>query len=162
MKTLRTEYLIKKGVFSISPEFKYLLVSIYEAIDLVKWPNGNSKFIINPGKNSNGVKPIKENCVSYLKEKGWELEKPMDLGSRISPGPMDAVFSFTNYGNFAFEWETGNISSSHRALNKIALGLIKKTLSGGILIVPSRELYYHLTDRIGNYSELEPYFPVWK
>ena len=27
--------------------------------------------------------------------------------------------------------------------------------------VPSRKLYHFLTDRIGNVSELEPYFPLW-
>jgi hypothetical protein len=135
---------------------------IYNAIDSVKWPDDSSTFIINPGKNSNGVKPIKERCVSFLKQNGWELEKPMNLGSRISPGPIDAVLNISNYGYFAFEWETGNISSSHRALNKMALGLISKTLAGGILAIPSRELYYHLTDRIGNFAELEPYFPIWK
>jgi len=146
----------------MSSAFKSILDTIYEAIDFVKWPDGNSKFFINPGKNTNGVKPIKERCVCFLRNKGWELEKPMDLGSRISPGPIDAVLSIPHYYDFAFEWETGNISSSHRALNKMALGLITKALSGGILVVPSRELYYHLTDRIGNYAELEPYFPMWK
>ena len=34
-------------------------------------------------------------------------------------------------------------------------------LIGGVLIVPSRELYQYLTDRVGNYPELEPYFDVW-
>jgi hypothetical protein len=63
---------------------------------------------------------------------------------------------------FAVEWETGNISSSHRALNKMAVGLIEKVIEGGILILPSRDMYYFLTDRVGNFSELEPYFPVWK
>jgi hypothetical protein len=63
---------------------------------------------------------------------------------------------------FAIEWETGNISSSHRALNKMAVGLLDGMLVGGILILPSRDMYRYLTDRIGNYAEIEPYFPVWK
>jgi hypothetical protein len=63
---------------------------------------------------------------------------------------------------FAFEWETGNISSSHRALNKIAMGLLEKRLVGGALVLPSRELYKYLTDRIGNFAEIEPYFPLWR
>jgi hypothetical protein len=149
-------------MFSKSRIYNETLSVIYNAINSVKWPDDNSTFTINPGKNSNGVKPIKERCISFLEQNGWELEKPMDLGSRISPGPIDPVLTISKYGHFAFEWETGNISSSHRALNKIALGLISKTLAGGILVVPSRELYYHLTDRIGNFAELEPYFPVWK
>ncbi len=62
---------------------------------------------------------------------------------------------------FCVEWETGNISSSHRSINKMALGILKKTLIGGALIVPTRKMYQYLTDRIGNIQELEPYFPLW-
>lgn len=162
MKTLRTEFLIKKGPFIDSSEYELVFKTIYKAIDSVKWPDDSRKFTIHFGKNANGVKPIKQRCVSYLKQQDWELEKDMDLGSRIAPGPVDAVLSIEKFGDFAFEWETGNISSSHRALNKMALGLITKALIGGVLVVPSRNLYYHLTDRIGNFSEIEPYFPIWK
>ena len=62
---------------------------------------------------------------------------------------------------FAVEWETGNISTSHRAINKIALGILQGKLVGGALVLPSGELYPFLTDRIGNFPEIEPYFPVW-
>jgi hypothetical protein len=47
-------------------------------------------------------------------------------------------------------------------MNKIALGIIKGVLVGGLLIVPTREMYRYLTDRIGNFKELEPYFPMWR
>ena len=60
------------------------------------------------------------------------------------------------------EWETGNISSSHRALNKMALGLHKGKIAAGILVVPSRRLYVYLTDRIGNIDELVPYLGLWR
>jgi hypothetical protein len=80
MKILRTEYLINHGDFSNSKACALVLKTIHEAIDSVKWPPQNSSFVINPGKNTNGVKPIKEHCVAYLKQKGWELEKPMNLG----------------------------------------------------------------------------------
>lgn len=60
------------------------------------------------------------------------------------------------------EWETGNISSSHRALNKMALGLLKGKLAAGVLIVPSRRLYKYLTDRVGNIDEIAPYFDLWR
>ena len=76
------------------------------------------------------------------------------------PGKIDAVLE-TKFGVIALEWETGNISSSHRALNKMALGLLKGILFCGILVVPSRDLYRYLTDRIGNFSELEPYLELW-
>jgi hypothetical protein len=60
------------------------------------------------------------------------------------------------------EWETGNISSSHRALNKMCLGILKGVLIGGVLILPTRKMYGYLTDRVGNFSEIEPYFPFWR
>lgn len=63
---------------------------------------------------------------------------------------------------FAVEWETGNISSSHRAISRIALGMLEDRIAGGILVVPSGSLYRYLTDRVGNYRELEPYFPLWR
>ena len=63
---------------------------------------------------------------------------------------------------FCVEWETGNVSSSHRAINKMALGILKKILIGGALIVPTREMYQYLTDRVGNFPEIEPYFPLWR
>ncbi len=31
-----------------------------------------------------------------------------------------------------------------------------------MLIIPSRKLYNWLTDRIGNFLEIEPYFPLWR
>lgn len=63
---------------------------------------------------------------------------------------------------FVTEWETGNISSSHRSVNKMALAMLKKRLSGGVLVLPTRPLYRFLTDRIGNYEEIEPYFDLWR
>jgi hypothetical protein len=63
---------------------------------------------------------------------------------------------------FCVEWETGNISSSHRALNKMSLGILEKVLIGGALIVPTRAMYKYLTDRVGNLQELEPYFLFWR
>lgn len=93
--------------------------------------------------------------------RGWETEKRIDIATRKAPGKLDAVYE-SQRGFFALEWETGNISSSHRALNKMALGLIKGSLLGGILVVPSRNLYQYLTDRIGNFDELEPYLDLWQ
>lgn len=96
-----------------------------------------------------------------LAAKGWRLEHPFDVGAGRRPGKFDAVFE-TKAGPFAFEWETGNISSSHRALNKMALGIIQEKLIGGTLVVPTRALYQYLTDRVGNYAELVPYFELWR
>jgi len=86
---------------------------------------------------------------------------PLDIATVRRLGKLDAVLD-TPYGKAGVEWETGNISSSHRALNKMALGLKKKVLIAGILVVPSRELYQYLTDRVGNFAELEPYLELWQ
>jgi hypothetical protein len=96
-----------------------------------------------------------------LVKQGWKTEVALDIATVVKPGKLDAVLQ-TRYGPVALEWETGNISSSHRALNKMALGLLKEVLAAGMLVVPTRELYQYLTDRVGNWSELEPYLDLWK
>lgn len=162
MKILRTKALISKGPFVQTAEFKTILDDIHDAIKKVTWPPESQKFTLNPVKQGNGVKPIKINCMLHLEERGWLLEHRMALGSRVKPGPIDSVLEFDNGQYFAVEWETGNISSSHRAINKLAIGLLENILVGGILILPSRKMYKYLTDRIGNYAEIAPYFPVWE
>lgn len=162
MKIIKIEYLINKGDFANSPQMTSLLEEIKQAIHSVKHPANSEEFHIYPEQKGNGVKPIKESCMRFLQNEGWRLEVRMSLGSRINPGPIDAVKTVGTEMNFAVEWETGNISSSHRALNKLGIGLLDNKLIGGFLILPSRKLYFYLTDRIGNYAEIEPYFPIWK
>lgn len=109
----------------------------------------------------NGVKPIKIPCLRELRRRGWEVESlPMLATSVLGTGDLDAV-KRTAEGYVAFEWETGNISSSHRALNKLCLGMHQLDLLAGFLVVPSNNLAPYLTDRIGNIGELRPYFPLW-
>jgi hypothetical protein len=36
------------------------------------------------------------------------------------------------------------------------------SIATGTLIVPSRKLYKYLTDRVGNFQELEPYLAFWR
>lgn len=162
MKILKTEFLIQKGSFALSSELETILEQVRNAIRSVTWPQGSDRFILYPVKMANGVVPIKKNCMCYLVREGWAIEYRMSIASRLKPGPIDAVKKLIDGRWFAVEWETGNISSSHRALNKMAVGLLDGKLAGGVLILPSREMYRYLTDRIGNYAEIEPYFPVWK
>lgn len=162
MKIIKTEYLIKKGAFSSSKEFENILSETYDAIQSITWPDGSDNFTLFPKKKANGVVPIKKNFVKYLENKGWESEYRMKIASRLRPGPVDAVKFLPENRYFAVEWETGNISSSHRALNKMAIGLLDDVIEGGILILPSRDMYQYLTDRVGNFAEIEPYFNVWK
>lgn len=82
-------------------------------------------------------------------------------GKGSKPGNIDAAKLFPE-GLVVVEWETGNISSSHRAINKMALGLVTKKCVAGILVVPNMKLARYLTDRIGNIEEIRPYIPLWK
>lgn len=161
MKIVRKEVLKNQGDISSSQEFDIAVQEIADAISKVVWPLHSPSFSINPTKKGNGVKPIKNECMNYLEQKGWNLETRVKVKDGMSAGPIDATKTIDGK-LFAFEWETGNISSSHRALNKIALGMLEKTLSGGVLILPSREMYKYLTDRVGNYQEIAPYFQVMK
>lgn len=166
MKIVHTELLLDVGGFSESPEWKVIRTQVTEAIRLVQWPPNSGSFTLHDeaGKargQGNGVKPIKTACMMHLRSKGWELEAQLNVATLKRPGRIDAARGVGSRF-FCVEWETGNISSSHRALNKIALGIIKKVLIGGVLIVPTREMYHYLTDRVGNFLELEPYFPLWR
>lgn len=143
---------------------------IGDAIAAIVWPPGNDQFVIHPqsGKKrgqGNGVKPIKDAFVKILESRGWTPEsrfRAIPGASRI-PGKFDAGLDLSEHHlpPFVVEWETGNISSSHRAVNKIGLGLQDKTVCGGILVVPTRKLYRFLTDRVGNFEELSSYFRFW-
>lgn len=78
-----------------------------------------------------------------------------------SVGDFDFWFRTKSGFRTVVEWETGNISSSHRSLNKLCLALMGGIVDAGVLVVPSKFLYPHLTDRIGNVRELQPYFYFW-
>jgi hypothetical protein len=166
VKIVQEETLLSCGKYAASKEWKKTRESLYKAIREVDWPRGSGTFTIYPelGKGrgqGNGVTPIKLGLMAELKQQGWKLEQPLDIAILKRPGKLDAVL-YTDYGPVALEWETGNISSSHRALNKMALGMLKGVLAAGILVVPSRELYKYLTDRIGNMAELAPYLDLWR
>lgn len=166
MKIVRIEYLIDVGGFSSSKDWSRILDQVTTAIKSIEWPPRSGSFTLHDqyGKKrgeGSGVKPIKKACMARLAVMGWHLETPVDIATVRRPGPMDATYRVRDR-LFCIEWETGNISSSHRALNKIVLGILKNILLGGLLIVPTREMYRYLTDRVGNFRELEPYFPLWK
>jgi hypothetical protein len=162
MKIVRVVQLISAGQYATSRSWKSTRRELHKAIKRVEWPDGSGCFTIYPesGKRrgeGNGVTPIKNGLIKELEATGWKKEQAVVAGT----GKLDAVLT-TTYGKVALEWETGNISSSHRALNKMALGLLKGELAAGTLVVPSKALYAYLTDRIGNIGELEPYADLWK
>ncbi|WP_313125313.1 hypothetical protein [Proteiniclasticum ruminis] len=141
-----------------------MLAELQERITQMEHPKGSKLFHLNPTIKGNGVKTIKETLMASLKEDGWLLEHRLDLSvTQRQPGPIDAVLPLNDSSNkyIALEWETGNISSSHRAVNKLVSGLLAEKLICGILILPSSNMYRYLTDRVGNFDELRPYFQVW-
>jgi hypothetical protein len=166
VKIVREENLISCGQFAKSSGWRKARKKLHTAIRAVEWPPKSGKFTIYPesGKKrgqGNGVKPIKLGLMLDLKKQGWGIEGPAKFGGTRNPGKFDALLE-TEFGPVVVEWETGNISSSHRSLNKMALGIMAGKIAAGILIVPSRALANYLTDRIGNIQELEPYFALWK
>ena len=166
MKIVREVSLASRGAFAKSPGWKAARQKLHRAIRAVEWPPNSGKFTIYPesGKRrgqGNGVKSIKTGLMLDLEKQGWRVERPARFGGLRNPGKFDAMLE-TKYGPVVVEWETGNISSSHRSLNKMALGIMHGKIAGGVLIVPSRAFAKYLTDRIGNIQELEPYFDLWQ
>ena len=167
MKLVHIERLIDRGLFARSAEWKRIDSEIRDAIHRVRWPPGAGEFTIFPqsGKargEGNGVVPIKRACMDALRDLyRWDLEVRYRIGQGKGVGPIDAVRT-VGKDRFALEWETGNISSSHRSLNKMCLGMSQARLCGGALILPTRGLYRFLTDRIGNWDEIVPYLPFWR
>jgi hypothetical protein len=167
MKIVEYHDVLNHQLFNESNELISAWQEIRSAILATDWPHGSGSFTIYPesGKKSgegNGVKPIKIPCIESLRKSGWLIESLPDIGSSVlGTGDLDAL-KITEVGFIAFEWETGNISSSHRALNKLFLAMQETKTLGSFLVVPSNKLKVYLTDRIGNIGELRPYFPLWE
>jgi len=161
VKIVEAVDIISAGDFPRSETWESACLEVEEAIRSTDWPHCSGSFVINPKRKGNGVKPIKTPCILQLQKQGWRVEALPPLASNVlRPGDLDALV--VRDGHYiAFEWETGNIASSHRALNKLVLGLIHRAIIGCFLVVPSRAMYVYLTDRVGNMEELRAYFPLW-
>ena len=166
MKIVEIHDALSVGSFPQSQEWQTVCGHVQEAVGATDWPHGSGQFTIYPesGKKrgeGNGVVPIKKPCLERLKQLEWITEKlPPIRGDVMRPGDLDALYE-SSAGFVGFEWETGNISSSHRAINKLLLTMQVGGIIGGFLVVPSDELKVFLTDRIGNIGELRPYLPLW-
>ena len=166
MKIAEVVQVVGRGQYLGSDDWEQMRKRVDKAIERVEWPCGSGSFTIYPesGKKrgqGNGVKPIKTSFLADLKAQDWVLEGAAESGGAHAFGNFDALTGAPGC-KVALEWETGNISSSHRSLNKMALFLMDGLLAGGILIVPSSALAPYLTDRIGNIRELRPYIPFWE
>jgi hypothetical protein len=190
MKWLRTLIIINSGDLISSSDWLKIHESYIRAIKSIDFPEGTGTLCLRrktrKGRtqwNRNGVGYIKKRFFNYIVNiEGWRAEsnQGIDKYRRIAEvnlfpskelynepiksdfGDFDFVTTTENGMRVAIEWETGNISSSHRSLNKLTILLRDKKIQAGVLIVPSRELYEHLTDRIGNINELSAYLSIWK
>ncbi len=166
MKIVQVHTLIRRGKYAKSRHWLRTRRQIHRAVRKCAWPPGSAEFTIYPesGKKrgeGNGVGPIKNEFVKELKRCGWSIEGPAKNSFGKALGDFDAVLP-SPHKPIVVEWEAGNISSSHRSMNKMTMLVADGVISAGTLVVPSRKLYVYLTDRIGNIQELEPYFRLWK
>ena len=166
MKIVKVHTLISCGAYAGSDHWRQTRAQIHKAVRKCVWPLGSDKFTIYPESGrkrgeGNGVGPIKKEFVNELRKYDWRIEGPAKNLLDQALGDFDAVCPGPKMPIVA-EWETGNISSSHRSMNKMTMLLGDGIISAGTLVVPSRKLYIYLTDRIGNIRELEPYFRLWQ
>jgi len=166
VKIVHIETILDQGSYSKSRHWRSTRSSLHKAVKKCEWPPGSGSFTIYPQSGrkrgeGNGVKPIRKEFINELQRRGWMIEgrAKNQLGQAL--GDFDAVLLGPE-GPVVAEWETGNISSSHRSMNKLTMLVADRIIAAGTLIVPSRKLYVYLTDRIGNYKELEPYLKLWK
>ncbi|MHB8258614.1 MAG: PDDEXK family nuclease [Acidiferrobacterales bacterium] len=190
MKWLRTLVIFDRGDIVTSSDWRTIHDSYIRSIQSIDFPEGAGTLTLRrkikrpDGQwNRNGVGYLRRRFLDHVvKQEGWRAEVGFDLGKNQVPPELRLYPSLEPYrepissefGNFdlvttapggvhvAIEWETGNISSSHRSMNKLAIALGAGKVQAGVLIVPSRNLYEHLTDRIGNIGELSGYLSMWR
>jgi hypothetical protein len=190
MNWLRTLVLFDKGEVLSSKDWNTVHDSYVRAIASIDHPRGSGKLTIrkkvrlpNNQWQRNGVGYLRTRFLEFMRgDEGWRAEGDVDLArDRQQPpillypslepyrepitsdfGGFDFMTTAASGTRIAIEWETGNISSSHRSMNKLAIALGNGVVEVGVLIVPSRNLYEHLTDRIGNIGELSGYLSMWE
>jgi len=161
MKIVKVETIHSCGEYAKSKDWAEKREAIHEAVKKCDWPPGSGKFTVNPTRKGNGVVPIKKEFIEELERREWTIEGDATTVEGKDLGEYDAVV-IEGENVVVAEWETGNVSSSHRSMNKLTMLVSDKTISAGVLIVPARSLGKYLTDRIGNFEELEGYIRFWK
>ncbi|MCK4206921.1 hypothetical protein J3U99_19280 [Brucella pituitosa] len=190
MKWLRTLVLFDKGNVIDALGWDLLHRSYVRSITSIDYPEGAGTLTLKRKQKTAGGQ-WQRNGVNYLRSRflnhmitveAWKAEGKVDLSRdrqqppiRLYPskdlyrepitsdfGGFDFVTTAPDGLRVAIEWETGNISSSHRSMNKLSIALTNGIIDAGVLILPSRALYEHLTDRIGNIGELSGYLAMWE
>lgn len=186
MKWLRTIVLFDQDGITNTDVWRSAHESYVRSIQKIDHPRGSGtltlRHISADKKDRNGVPYLKNRFVDHMRNETWLTETPVVIRSgrehphfvtypdlAVYQEPVTASFGSFDFTSkapdgtrIALEWETGNISSSHRSLNKLCIALANGDIQIGVLIVPSRNLYVHLTDRIGNIAELSPYLAFWQ
>ncbi|MDD5387763.1 MAG: hypothetical protein PHD37_00340 [Gallionellaceae bacterium] len=190
MRWLRTLVIFDRGGVVATPDWHVIHESYVRSIQCIDFPEGAGSLTLRrkvkrpDGQWSrNGVVYLKRRFLEHMvNDEHWHAEVGFNLGNdRVPPvlmlypgmeshhepitsefGDFDLVTTTSSGMRVAIEWETGNISSSHRSVNKLAIALSTGKIQAGVLILPSRNLYEHLTDRIGNIGELSGYLSMWK
>jgi hypothetical protein len=189
MKCLRTLVLFDQGNIVSSTDWRNLFEGYRRSIESIEHPKGAGGLFLpeiiklpDGQWKRNGVKYLRKEFLRFMQDvEKWHCEGNVALARDRDQPPILLYPSLEEYrepitsdfGNFDFmstaengsriaiEWETGNISSSHRSMNKLAIALMNDVIDIGVLIVPSRSLYNFLTDRIGNIGELSGYLSMW-
>lgn len=177
MRIVKRGDIASAGNFPRTMLWRRALKDVEAAIAAAEWPPDSGTFSLNPepgvtrkgkpDKHPNGVVPIKVPMLGELESRDWATEAlpPLPVGSGsddvLTTGDLDALLH-ERESYVGFEWETGNVSSSHRAINKLLDGITRGTLRGGVLVLPMRKTARYLTERIGNFEELAPYFEFWR
>jgi transposase-like protein len=191
MKLLRTLILFNQGNVMSSEGWATVHQSYKRAIETIYHPPHSGALTLRRKARREGSKQFNRNGVGYLRNnflhnmvnvENWQPEHIVNLfrdrhqesvtlypslEQHYEPitsdfGGFDFLTTTPDGVRVAIEWETGNISSSHRALNKLSIALKHGTIQAGVLILPSKDLYVHLTDRIGNISEISGYLEMWQ
>lgn len=191
MKWCRTILVVNNGGAAESEDWRTLHDSYTRAIKSIDHPAGTKSLTLRKkyreqksgAEKRNGVKYLRERFLQHMtNDEHWTAEAQGEIEIAQMPAVLKSypdMQSHTEevqsmFGGFDFltrtkggfraaiEWETGNVSSSHRSLNKLVIALNASVINAGVLILPSRDLYEHLTDRVGNIQEVSPYLCLWQ
>ncbi len=154
MRIVETVDIIHAGEFPETATWGRATADVEGAIGKADWPLGSGSFSLNPepgvdrrgrpDRHPNGVVPIKVPMIRHLESRGWETETlpklPVGFKGRdvLTTGDLDALLLDLDR-HIGFEWETGNVSSTHRAINKLLDGITRGSLNGGLLVLAMRD-----------------------
>ena len=131
MKVIRVETLTSRGFYSKSAHWERTRRFIHQGVRVCS---------------------TKDGFLNRLEKRGWAIQSRATSARGRKLGRLDAVAQGPS-GPIVVEWRTGNVSSIHLSLNRLALLSLSGTIAAGTLVVPSRGR---------NIEELKFCFPLWR